>query len=500
MTPHDYGYDQFVKTYEEGKAFLYCDSVFADCETPVSTYVKLTNNAAYSFLLESVEGGSARARYSVIGYDPDVIWRASLKECSIKKDGIEEKQTGSVLENLRSLIQESRIRIPDFLPSMAAGIFGYMGYDTIRYVEKIDDKNEREFELDDALYLRPKMICVMDNAQTIHHFCYVIRPQKCLDARQAWEKAVEYVTAETQKLCQPLPAIKTCEKESICYEAYMSEKEYCDIVEKAKKYIKEGDIFQVVLSQRFSITSFTPGGFAFYRALRVTNPSPYLFYMNLEHFTIIGASPETMCRLEGDKITIRPLAGTRKRGKNKQQDQEMKNELLQDQKERAEHLMLLDLGRNDVGRASHLGSVEVTEQFEVEFYSHVMHIVSNVEGHLRKELDALDVLLAGMPAGTVSGAPKVRAMEIIEELEPLRRGFYAGCVGYFSANGDMDHSIALRTALFDKRKQALYLQAGAGIVYDSDPKSEHQECINKSEALVKAAEKASKFLFTSNSF
>ncbi|MGB1026209.1 MAG: anthranilate synthase component I, partial [Rhodospirillaceae bacterium] len=471
----------------------------ADLETPVSAMMKLTAGGAHAFLLDSVVGGEVRGRYSIIGFRPDVIWRATGQKAEINrhvdKDPERFEADGETLKSLRRLIEASRIDLPPELPPMASVVAGYMGYDCVRLVEpRVPDENPDPIAVPDAVFLRPMIMAIFDN---VAHRVTLVTPvwhDPDTSAETAWDDAAERLMRAVEDYDQPLPRGRSILNEALESpdpEHLMEPPTYREMVRKAKEYIYAGDIFQVVLSQRFQVP-FTLPPFSLYRALRRTNPSPFMFYLDLGAFQIVGASPEILVRLRGDTVTIRPIAGTRPRGATPAQDKANADDLMADPKELAEHLMLLDLGRNDTGRVSEIGSVTVTDQMFVEYYSHVMHIVSNVEGTLdRDRHDALSALLAGFPAGTVSGAPKVRAMEIIDELEPIRRGFYAGTVGYFAANGSMDTCIALRTCLI--KDGVMTVQAGAGVVADSDPEKEHQECIHKAKALMNAAKVAAQY-------
>jgi anthranilate synthase component 1 len=390
------------------------------------------------------------------------------------------------------LIGESRIALPDSLPPMAAGVFGYMGYDMVRQMEHLPAQKPDPIGVPDAVMLRPTLIVVFDTVKDLMTVVTPVRPEACVDARTALRQAVERLTRVVDLLDRPLD--KSLSEDAGPIEAELrsntSAGDYRGMVLRAKEYIAAGDAFQIVLAQRFE-APFTLPPFSLYRALRRTNPSPYLYFLDFGGYAIAGSSPEILVKVAHGRVTVRPIAGTRPRGATPHEDKALEDELLADPKERAEHLMLLDLGRNDVGRVAQIGSVHVTDQFFIERYSHVMHIVSNVEGRLDAKYDALDALAAGFPAGTVSGAPKVRAMQIIDELEKDKRGLYAGCVGYFSAGGTMDTCIVLRTALV--KDGTMYVQAGAGIVADSDPQAEQQECVNKAKALFRAAEEARRF-------
>ena len=488
----------FAELYGRDQAQVVWTTLVADLETPVSAFLKLGGGKAMSFLLESVEGGAVRGRYSIIGLDPDLVWRANAGKAEVnrnprtKADGFA-PHPEPPLAALRALISESRIGLPDSLPPMAAGVFGYLGYDMVRLMEDLPLPNPDPIGIPDAVLVRPTIVVVFDAVKDSITVVTPVRPEKGVDARGALARATERLFGVVENLDRPL------DKSLAEYDGGPLEvpprsntlpEEYKGMVRKAKEYILAGDAFQIVLAQRFE-APFTLSPFSLYRALRRTNPSPYLYFLDFGCFAIAGSSPEILVKVRGDLVTIRPIAGTRHRGLTPHEDKALEEELLADPKERAEHLMLLDLGRNDVGRVAQIGTVTVTDRFFVERYSHVMHIVSNVQGKLAGNRDALDALVAGFPAGTVSGAPKVRAMQIIDDLEKEKRGLYAGCVGYFSAAGEMDTCIALRTALIKDGK--MYVQAGAGIVADSDPDFEQQECINKAKALFRAAEEARRF-------
>jgi len=488
----------FAERYNRGEAQVVWTTLVADLETPVSAYLKLGGNKPMSFLLESVEGGEARGRYSIIGLEPDLIWRANGTKAEINRSARTTPDAFAPLNEpalaaLRALIKESRIALPESLPPMAAGVFGYLGYDMVRLMEELPPPNPDPIGIADATLVRPTLIVVFDAVRDAITVVTPVRPEKDFEAKTALKRAVERLSGVVDALDKPLDK-SLAEVDEGPLDAPMqsntSPDDYKAMVLRAKEYIAAGDAFQIVLAQRFEAPFKLPP-FSLYRALRRTNPSPYLYFLDFKDFAIAGSSPEILVKVSGDTVTIRPIAGTRPRGPTPHEDRAMEEELLADPKERAEHLMLLDLGRNDVGRVAKIGTVEVTDQFFVERYSHVMHIVSNVEGKLEVKYDALDALVGGFPAGTVSGAPKVRAMEIIDELETEKRGLYAGCVGYFSAAGEMDTCIVLRTALI--KNGIMYVQAGAGIVADSDPDYEQQECINKAKALFRAAEEASRF-------
>ncbi len=488
----------FAERYGHGQAQVVWTTLVADLETPVSAFLKLGGGKAMSFLLESVEGGAVRGRHSIIGIEPDLIWRSNGRKAEVNRAARIKPDTfvacpDAPLDALRALIAESRIELPDSLPPMAAGVFGYLGYDMVRLMEELPPANPDPIGIPDAVLVRPTIIVVFDAVKDSITIVTPVRPEPGVDAKTALTRAMERLSGVVDSLDRPL------DKSMVEFDpgpldvppqSNTTPAEYRTMVLKAKEYIAAGDAFQIVLAQRFE-APFTLPPFSLYRALRRTNPSPYLYFLDFGGFAVAGSSPEILVKVSGEKVTIRPIAGTRARGATPHEDNALEAELLADPKERAEHLMLLDLGRNDVGRVAQIGTVAVTDQFFVERYSHVMHIVSNVEGKLRPDCDALDALAAGFPAGTVSGAPKVRAMQIIDELEKEKRGLYAGCVGYFSAAGEMDTCIVLRTALV--KDGTMYVQAGAGIVADSNPEGEQQECVNKAKALFRAAEEARRF-------
>jgi len=488
----------FEAGYARGESQVVYARIAADLDTPVSLMLRLSDAQKDSFMLESVTGGEVRGRYSIIGMKPDLIWRCRGETAEVNREARIDAESftpdpAPPLDSLRALIAESRIDLPADLPAASAGLFGYLGYDMIRLVEHLPNVNPDPLGLPDAVLIRPSVVAVLDG---VKGEVIVVSPAWAADglpARAAYNQAAERVMDALRDLDRAMPqashdlgdAAPLAEPVSNFAHA-----EYLAAVEKAKEYIRAGDIFQVVPSQRWSM-DFPLPPFALYRSLRRTNPSPFMFFFNFGGFQVIGASPEILVRVFGGEVTIRPIAGTRKRGATPEEDRALEADLLSDEKELAEHLMLLDLGRNDVGRVARIGTVRPTEEFIVERYSHVMHIVSNVVGELSREHDALSALLAGLPAGTVSGAPKVRAMEIIDELEPEKRGVYGGGVGYFSANGDMDMCIALRTAVL--KDTTLYIQAGGGVVYDSDPQAEFEETENKARAIRRAAEDAGLF-------
>ena len=497
-------FEAFEAGWNEGRNQLVYARLAADLDTPVSLMLKLADAQAMSFMLESVTGGEVRGRYSVVGLKPDVVWDCRGEASRINRQARFDAEAfepleGHPLDTLRALIAESRIDMPEGIPAIAAGLFGYLGYDMIRLVEHLPNVNPDPIGVPDAVLMRPTIIAVLDAVKSEVTVCSPAWVGSGLSARAAYAQAAERVMDAVRDL-ERAPAGET---RSLGHSAHLGEMTsnftpggYRAAVEKAKDYIRAGDIFQVVPSQRWT-ADFTLPPFALYRSIRRTNPSPFLTFFNFGGFHIVGCSPEILVRVRDGEVTVRPIAGTRPRGKTPEEDRAHEADLMADKKELAEHLMLLDLGRNDVGRVAKVGTVHPTEKFIIERYSHVMHIVSNVVGELSPDHDALSALLAGLPAGTVSGAPKVRAMEIIDELEPEKRGIYGGGVGYFAANGEMDMCIALRTAVVKDEK--LYIQAGGGVVYDSDPEAEFQETVNKSKALKAAAEDAGLFVRRGNS-
>lgn len=495
-------YAHFAAVYAAGRPQVVWTTLVADLDTPVSAMLKLAYARPNSFLLESVEGGAIRGRYSFIGRDPDLIWRCRGDAAEIARPGPAGSDDFSpcpvstakgALASLRAIVDESRIILPEGLPPMSAGLFGYIGYDMVRLMERLPDANPDRLGVPDGMFLRPTVICVFDNIEDTLTIVTPVRPVAGIIAAHAFAEARERLSGAIGDFARSLPrslGVVPPAKAPSEPLSNLSRAEYHAIVDRAKQYIVAGDIFQVVPSQRFRVPFSLPP-FALYRALRRLNPSPFLFFLAFEGFAVVGSSPEIMVRVRNGRVTIRPIAGTRRRGVDAEEDRALAAELLADPKECAEHLMLLDLGRNDVGRVAEVGSVRVTEQMVIEHYSHVMHIVSNVEGTLDPAHDVIDALIAGFPAGTVSGAPKVRAMEIIDELEPERRGIYGGCIGYIGASGELDTCIALRTGIV--KDDMLYVQAGGGVVADSDPEAEFQETRNKARALLRAADEAAAF-------
>ena len=490
----------FEEGYRAGRAQLVFARLVNDLDTPVSAFRKVADGRPYAFLLESVVGGEQRARYSVMGFAPDLVWRCrdgvaevARGEAAVKADAYEILDA-KPLDALRALQAECALELPGDVPPMAAGLFGYLGYDMVREVERLPGGNPDPIGTPDAILTRPQVVAIFDQIAQEIILATVVRPSGA-GAEDAYARARARLEAVERDLGLPSGgSVGEPGGEAIVPELGCDLPAFSARVERAREYIKAGDVFQVVIGQRLS-AAFPHPPLALYRALRRLNPSPFLYHLNFGDHAVVGSSPEILVRLrdgpEGREVTVRPIAGTRPRGKTEAEDKRLEEELLADPKERAEHLMLLDLGRNDVGRVAKAGTVEVTEEFTVERYSHVMHIVSNVVGEIRDGLDVFDALFAGFPAGTVSGAPKVRAMEIIDELEDEKRGIYAGAVGYISATGEMDTAIALRTGVV--KDGTLHVRAGAGIVLDSDPEAEWMETRHKARALFRAAEAAGRF-------
>ncbi len=492
LTP---SFDDFSKGLEENAPQVVYSSIVADLDTPVSAYLKLSQEEKYSFLLESVEGGETRGRYSIIGLAPDLIWKSEGNKSFINRNASEDlgdytlHHEGNPLDALRSIQQESLIDLPEDLPPMAAGLVGYMGYDMVRYMEDLPSDKINAIDVPLSIFIRPQVMAIFDSVKNLITLVVPVRPSDGIDSAKAYIDATETIDRMLSRLDGALPTTEPHIPPVSAPEltSNTTGEQYKDMVLKAQEYILAGDIFQVVLSQRYTMPFELPH-FALYRSLRRTNPSPFMYHLAFDDFSIVGSSPEILVRLREGEVTIRPIAGTRVRGNNISEDLALADDLLSDPKELSEHLMLLDLGRNDVGRVARKGSVKVTARNTIEYYSHVMHIVSNVVGQIEPQYDCIDAIKAGFPAGTVSGAPKVRAMEIIDELEIDTRGPYAGSVGYFSANGSMDSAIVLRTAIV--KDGLMHVQAGAGVVADSKPELEQEECENKARALIRAAEEA----------
>tara|TARA_B100001245_G_scaffold109970_1_gene80349 strand:+ start:5510 stop:6955 length:1446 start_codon:yes stop_codon:yes gene_type:complete len=462
--------------------------ILADMETPLSVYKKLANKP-FSYLFESVEGGEKWARYSLIGLPCSKVIKVYNKQIQIFKYGKIEEEiiVSDPLEFLENYHEETKVKFDDELPMFTGGLVGYLGYDCIGYIEPRLSNSSLPDPLGtpDALFLVSEEVAVFDNLNNKLHLIVLSESESEADV----SKAEERLKTLSKKLTSPLN-YKTQEEigDAVTEKDFVSgfgEKQFKQSIKKIKEYIKDGDVMQVVLSQRMSVP-FTSDPVELYRSIRHLNPSPYLYYLNLDEFHIVGSSPEILARLEDGEVTVRPIAGTRRRGRNEQDDIAMEEDMVNDPKEIAEHLMLIDLGRNDIGKIAEAGTVEVTQKFGVERYSHVMHMVSNVKAKLRKGLKAMDIFRATFPAGTLSGAPKIRAMEIIDEFEPVKRGIYGGAIGYFSWTGNMDMAITIRTAII--KDEVLYIQAGGGIVADADPRLEWKESLNKGRAIFKAVE------------
>ena len=437
-----------------------------------------------SFIFESVEKGKIKGRYTIFGKDPDKIWEFNNNKSYLVEGKLKKKIKGSPKNVIEKLLKDFKFKTPRSLPPICSLISGYFSYDTIRFVEKIPNKCDDDLKLPDVRLLRPRTVIIHDNLKKrIFYIINVFKDEKISNYNMKYIELKDQLKNLLVQKTENKVNFKVAINGKIKVKSNTSKKKFLNMVNKAKKYIKIGDIFQVVLSQRFE-AKLTKKPLEIYKKLRITNPSPFMFFFNFTDFQIIGASPEILVRLRDNKITVRPIAGTRPRGKNLKEDNYYARDLLKDKKELSEHLMLLDLGRNDAGKVSKINTVKVTESFIIEKYSHVMHIVSNVMGIYNKKFSKFKSLLAGFPAGTVSGAPKIRAMEIIDELETVKRKVYAGAIGYFSANGEFDTCIALRTAVAKKNK--FYVQAGAGIVADSKPIKEYEETINKAKALLNA--------------
>ncbi|WP_432422127.1 anthranilate synthase component I [Qipengyuania aquimaris] len=478
---------------EQDRPGLVWRRLVADTLTPVGAALRLIEEGRGDFLLESVEGGEVRGRYSLLGLDPDLVFRADGETAEINRfwatdRDVFEQQSEPTLAALRTLLDECRIDVPEGLPPALACLVGYFGYETIGLVEKLPRAGEQALDVPDMLFARPTLLLVFDSLSD-ELFCIApLWPDK-RSPEAAIFQAEDRIDAALAKLTSGLDrsVASTIDLASPEPRPTMASEDYAAMVHRAKEYIEAGDIFQVVLSQRFTAPFELPP-ISLYRALRRVNPSPFLYFLDMPGFAVVGSSPEILVRVRDREVTVRPIAGTRPRGATPEEDRAAEASLLADPKERAEHLMLLDLGRNDVGRVAESGTVTVTDSFTVERYSHVMHIVSNVVGQLNESKDAIDALFAGFPAGTVSGAPKVRACEIVAELEPATRGPYAGGVGYFAPDGSLDSCIVLRTAVV--KDGTMHVQAGAGIVADSDPAYEQRECEAKAGALFAAAREA----------
>jgi len=480
-------FETFRSLASRGNLIPVYREILADMDTPVSAFRKI-DDGRYSFLLESIEGGEKWARYSFLGSSPEVIIRSKGNTVeTLYADGSSRREeVADPLEFLRDHLDRFAPVEVDGLPRFFGGAVGYVGYDMVRYFERLSLEKPAELDAFDSYFVITDTILVFDTIRQKIKVVSNAHLENGTTPEAAYEQAKTKIDAIIRKLRTPLdPASAPCSTRKTEFVSNVRREDFEESVVKAKEYVKAGDVIQVVLSQRFS-ADLSVEPLDIYRILRTLNPSPYMFFLRLDDTLVVGASPEVMVRKEGGQVELRPIAGTRPRGKTRDEDVRLEQELLDDPKERAEHVMLVDLGRNDLGRVCRTGTVKVSELMVVERYSHVMHIVSNVQGELEGKMDAFDVLRATFPAGTLSGAPKVRAMEIIEELEPVRREIYGGAVGYFSFSGNMDMAIAIRTLVVKDGR--IHLQAGAGIVADSDPASEYQETVNKARAVVKAIE------------
>ncbi|MBI3592100.1 MAG: anthranilate synthase component I [Nitrospirae bacterium] len=485
-------FNEFKELAKQGNLIPVYKEILGDSETPVSAFIKL--NRKPSFLLESVVGGEKWARYSFIGLEPSMTVTCSGKKVEIKNGaGVSTIETDDPLTVIKDILSKFKPLEVKGLPRFSGGFVGYMGYDIVKFFERVPDTQKPAVDMPDMFMMLADTILIFDNLkQTIKVVCNTHTEGRGIktayrDAEKRIDKIIKELGKGGRAKSPYIPLVSHTQSPvaSENFSSNFTKENFLASVEKAKEYVMSGDVVQVVLSQRFEReTDASP--FDIYRALRIINPSPYMYYLDLNESQIVGSSPEILVRLEGDKVTLRPIAGTRKRGESEEEDKALEEDLKKDPKEIAEHIMLVDLGRNDVGRVAETGSVKVTELMNVERYSHVMHLVSNVEGTLKKGLDAFDVLRASFPAGTVTGAPKVRAMEIIEELEPTKRGAYAGAVGYFGYSGNMDTCITIRTLIIKDGR--VYVQAGAGIVADSVPEKEYMETVNKAMAMMKAVE------------
>jgi anthranilate synthase component 1 len=479
--------DEFKAKATQGNLIPVYREIMADLETPVSAFLKL-DRGDFSFLLESVEGGEKWGRYCFLGGEPSIIFQSKGSRVEISRHGDSEVQEGvDPLDALKQLMNEYHPVEVEGLPRFVGGAVGYLTYDMVRFFERLPDRTVDDLNVPDAMFMITDTIVIFDHMlqkiKVVSNALIDGPPEK------AYQRAIDKIEQLIERLLQPVPPrlARQVTPGPVPLTSNFTKKAYEHVVERAKEYIRAGDIIQVVPSQRFE-APIDVDPFDIYRALRTVNPSPYMFYLKFRDLKLVGSSPEVMVRLEGSLIELRPIAGTRRRGRNAAEDLDIAAELMQDPKERAEHIMLVDLGRNDVGRVAKIGTVKVTELLVVEKYSHVMHLVSHVIGDLSEGRDCYDVMRATFPQGTVSGAPKIRAMEIIEELEPTKRGPYAGAVGYFSFSGNMDTCIALRTLTV--KRNTVYLQAGGGVVADSVPELEYEETLNKARALMRAIELA----------
>ena len=483
----------FIEKLSKKKDFLIFKKFKNIGIDPIYNFINIVNKRNYSFVYESVEGGINRGRYSICGYDPLVILKINNKKASLHKK-INSKfkkikiKNEDPLENLDILIKDLKIKIPKNLPPMSSAMFGYLGYEAINYVEKISiNKKIKNLKVPDCLLFYPRTLMIYDNHKNDLYIIKAFISGTHTVKQKLYNEVIKEINDDLNLFLVPNNNIdiNLNKKIHIKAKSNITKNKFFNNVEKAKKFIRDGDIFQIVPSHRFEMDFKLPAA-ELYRVLRETNPSPFMYLFNFPTFNIVGSSPEILVRVRDKKVTIRPVAGTRPRGRNKKEDINNEKELLRDAKEISEHMMLLDLGRNDVGRVVKPGTVKVTSSFTIERYSHVMHIVSNVEGVLKKNKTLIDALMSGFPAGTVTGAPKIRAMQIIDQLESTKRGPYAGAVGYFSSMNEMDTCIVLRTGIIQNEK--LYVQAGGGVVYDSKAEYEYKETVNKSMAIIKAAE------------
>lgn len=487
LTPNSY--ESFLELAAEGTVVPVVRRIMADLLTPVGAYLRIERLSPFSFLLESVEGGEKVARYSFLGVDPHTVVRSRAGRVVIASGSVEEESNEPMLVVLRRLSgRHIPVRTAD-LPPFVCGAVGYMSYDAVRWFEKIPDANRDDLQMDDAVMMFFSRLLVFDHVRhQIHLIANVFTRGETKGLEAEYQRAIDGIDDIEARLSDPVePLPRPVSSEAAPLRSNMTKQEFEQAVVRAKEYITAGDIFQVVLSQRFE-AGLQSNPFEVYRALRVVNPSPYMFYLKLGSNSIIGASPEMLVRATGRRLEYRPIAGTRPRGATETEDILLGEEMRADEKEVAEHVMLVDLGRNDLGRVSDYGSVEVTELMSVERYSHVMHLVSSIKSRLKPGMDRFDALAACFPAGTVTGAPKVRAMEIIDELEPTRRGVYAGSVMYLDYSGNLDSCIAIRTIV--TKDGRAYIQTGAGIVADSIPESEYVETVNKARAMLQAIEMA----------
>ncbi len=479
-------FDQFKKNHKKKINQIIYYSNNTNGLKEISNLINNFLNEKNSFIFESVEKGIIKGRYTIFGRNPDNVWEFNNNKCFLYKNNKKIVLKGKPKKILDNVIESFKFKTPKDLPPISSLLSGYFSYDVIRYIENIPNSCKDDLKIPDVRILRPKTLIIHDNhKQKIFYIENCFADEKIINYKKRYESIKNEINNLVFLSNFNLSPNEKIIKNNITVKSNISKKKFINNVKKAKEYIKIGDIFQVVLSQRFE-TKLTKNPIEIYKKLRINNPSPFMYFFNFTDFQIIGASPEILVRLRDETITIRPIAGTRPRGKNKKEDIYYEKDLLSDKKELSEHLMLLDLGRNDTGKVSKISTVKVTEKFVIEKYSHVMHIVSNVIGKFNKKFKKFDTLLSGFPAGTVSGAPKIRAMEIIDSLETTKRKVYAGGIGYFSANGDFDTCIALRTAVAKNKK--FYVQAGAGIVADSEPEKEYKETVNKAKALLKSLE------------